>query len=87
MERQEKYRKKQQQANEAAIFGSTGSGGKHSHEALNTQVWLHCQNEVISGTVNFLTRVASNLGKWLEWPKNGGQTRSWIDCQRYSEPA
>jgi hypothetical protein len=50
MERQEKYRKEQQQANEAATFGSTGSGGKHSHEALNTQVWLHCQNEVISGT-------------------------------------
>jgi septal ring factor EnvC (AmiA/AmiB activator) len=42
-------------------FGSTGSGGKHSHEALNTQVWLHCQNEVISGTVNFVSRVTSNL--------------------------
>lgn len=50
MERQKKYRKEQQQTNAAAIFGSTGSGGKHSHEALNTQVWLHCQNEVISGT-------------------------------------
>jgi hypothetical protein len=50
MKRQEKYRKEQQQANEALTFGSTGSGGKHSHEALNTQVWLHCQNEVISGT-------------------------------------
>jgi hypothetical protein len=43
MERQEKYRQEQQHADHADTPGSTGSGRKCSHHALNTQVCLLCK--------------------------------------------
>src|SRR5262249_31281239 len=65
------------------MHGSTGSGKKHSHQALNIQVFRLCQKRGAVALVNFPMRVASNMKNGRYGQKNGGRTRSWTDYQGY----
>src|SRR5215471_20569279 len=66
------------------MHGSTGSGKKHSPQALNIQVFRLCQKRGAVALVNFPMRVASNLKNGRYGQKNGGRTRSGTDYQGYS---
>ena len=68
------------------MHGSTGSGKKHSHQALNIQVFRLCQKRGAVALVNFPMRVTSNLkngryGQKMEDGQDHGQiirdTRGW----------
>jgi hypothetical protein len=95
MERQEKYRQEQQQANQTYMPGSAGSWRNCRHQALNMKLYVFCQTYVrisqdslnkntypTEQKRNLLTEKGLRLASFI-WGQNNGARFTTYPNSRY----